>query len=281
MLRLYTLLWYLALPFVTLAALRRARRERHSGIAVPALSLAQYWRERRGFLRVASSSASATSSESDAGPVTPARARPGTTFWVHAASVGEVQLAALLIKALRERPPARALALSCQTATASARAQELLPDISLSYAPYDLPAAVHRRFQLLRPAALVLIETELWPNLLAEAARQHLPVLVASARLSARSARTYRTLRALLRPSLERTVWVGAQTAADAERFSSLGVPAARLTVTGNLKFDCPLPPGMRERGAAWRARLGQRPVWVAGSTHPAEQTILLEAHRL
>src|SRR6185312_5176318 len=134
--------------------------------------------------------------------------------------------------------------------------------------------AVRRRFAQLQPSSLVLMESELWPNLLAEAARRQVPVLVASARLSARSLRGYRALRGLLHPAIERTVWVAAQSSADAARFAALGVPAERLSVAGNLKFDRPVPLEARTRGAALRAQLGARPVWVAGSTHPAEQGI-------
>jgi 3-deoxy-D-manno-octulosonic-acid transferase len=260
--RLYTLLWYVLLPFVAFAGFKRARHEQAAGIAGGALRPGRFWRE-----RLARDARLPGPSASD-------------TLWVHAASVGEVQLAAVLIGAVLAQSPQRPVALSCQTATGRARARELLPDVPLRYAPYDLPAAVRRCFAQLRPSALVLLETELWPNLLAEAARRQVPVLVASARLSARSLRGYRALRGLLRPAIERTVWVAAQSAADAERFAELGVPAGRLSVAGNLKFDRPAPLDARTRGTALRAQLGSRPVWVAGSTHPAEQPIVLEAHR-
>lgn len=260
--RLYTLLWYVLLPFVALAGLRRARREQAAGIAGGALPPALVWRE-----RLARTAGPAGRSDQD-------------SVWVHAASVGEVQLAAVLIGALLAQSPQRSIALSAQTATGRARARELLPDLSLRYAPYDLPAAVRRCFAQLQPSALVLMESELWPNLLAEAARQRVPVLVASARLSKGSLRAYRLLRGLLRPAIEGNVWVAAQSAADAERFAALGVPSERLSVVGNLKFDRPAPLDAHVHGAALRARLGARPVWVAGSTHPVEQSIVLEAHR-
>jgi len=259
--RLYTLLWYLLLPFVALAGLRRARREQAAGIAAGALRPGLLWRERLARAPVG-------------------RPPSHDTLWVHAASVGEVQLAAVLIGALLAHSPRRPIALSCQTATGRARARELLPDLPLRYAPFDLPGAVRRCFAQLRPSTLVLMETELWPNLLAEAARQRVPVVIASARLSARSVRGYQLLRGLLRPAIEANVWVAAQSAADAERFAALGVPPERLSVAGNLKFDRPAPLDASARGAALRAWLGARPVWVAGSTHPVEQAIVLEAHR-
>jgi 3-deoxy-D-manno-octulosonic-acid transferase len=260
--RLYTLLWCVLLPFVALAGLRRSRREQAAGIAAGALRPGLFWRERL------------------ARDARPASLSVHDTLWVHAASVGEVQLAAVLIGAVLTQSPQRPVALSCQTGTERARARELLPDLPLRYAPYDLPAAVRRCFALLHPSALVLMETELWPNLLAEAQRRRVPVLIASARLSARSLRRYRLLRGLLQPAIEENVWVAAQSAVDAERFAALGVPAERLSVTGNLKFDRPAPLNARARGAARRAQLGARPVWVAGSTHPAEQSVVLEAHR-
>lgn len=263
--RLYTLLWWLLLPFVAVAGLRRARREQAAGIASAALRPALFWRERLARL---------------AAPTAVSGASAGDTLWVHAASVGEVQLAAVLIGALRSQSPARAIVLSCQTATGRARARELLPEVPLRYAPYDLPGAVRRCVAELRPAALILMESELWPNLLAEAARRQVPVLVASARLSAPSLRAYRMLRGLLRPAIGQDVWVAAQSRADAERFAALGVPPERLSVAGNLKFDRPDPLEARSRSTALRAQLGMRPVWVAGSTHPIEQAIVLDAHR-
>jgi 3-deoxy-D-manno-octulosonic-acid transferase len=149
------------------------------------------------------------------------------------------------------------------------------------YAPYDLPGCIRRCLARLRPRLLILIETELWPNMLHEAGRAGLPVLIASARISERSSRIYRRLPSLMRGALERNVWVGAQTAADLARFAAMGVMPQRLTVVGNIKFDRILPADIHERGAQWRAYYAAgRPVWVAGSTHPDEEAIVLEAHR-
>ena len=249
--RLYTLLLYLALPWVSLLVAMRGLRER------------EYWRgwqARFGF-----------------GP-TPT---PGG-IWVHAVSVGEVQAAAVLIDALRARAPASIIALSCATPTARARARALLPGLDVRYAPYDLPGSVRRCLRRLAPRMLIVLETELWPNLLHEAQCAGVPVLIASARVSERSARIYRRLPGLLHAALSADVWVGAQTDADARRFAALGVPAARLCVVGNLKFDRTLPPDLVLRGARLRARYAAgRPVWVAGSTHAGEEPIVLDAHAL
>jgi 3-deoxy-D-manno-octulosonic-acid transferase len=248
--RLYTLLLYLALPFATLIVLWRGLRTR------------EYWRGGWGRFGLGS-------------------ARIGGGVWVHAVSVGEVQVAAILVQALRERERALEITLTCATPTGRARARALLPGVEVRYAPYDLPGCIRRCLARLRPRLLILIETELWPNLLHEAARAGIPVLIASARISERSRRIYRRLPSLMRAALASNVWVGAQSAADLERFAAIGVAPQRLSVVGNVKFDRILPADIHERGAQWRAYFaGARPVWVAGSTHPEEESIVLEAHR-
>jgi 3-deoxy-D-manno-octulosonic-acid transferase len=247
--RLYTLLLWLALPFALLVLLWRGMRTR------------DYWRggaARFGF----------------------GAARQGGGIWVHAVSVGEVQVAATLISALRERDGALEITLSCATPTGRARGRSLLPGVEVRYAPYDLPGGVRRYLARLRPRLLIVIEAELWPNLLHEVTRAGLPVLMASARISARSAGIYRRLPGLMRTALARNVWVGAQTAADLERFAALGVAPERMLLAGNIKFDRTLPADIHERGALLRACYAAgRPVWVAGSTHPAEEPIVLQAH--
>jgi len=248
--RLYTLLLYLALPFAMLIVGWRGLRTR------------DYWRggaARFGF----------------------GTARAGGGIWVHAVSVGEVQVAAIVIAALREREPGREITLTCATPTGGARARALLPGLEVRYAPYDLPGCVRRCLARLRPRLLIVIETELWPNLLAEASRARVPVLIASARISARSAKIYQRLPGLMRAALAANVWVGAQTVADVERFAAIGVASKRLLLAGNVKFDRTLPADIYERGALLRACYAAgRPVWVAGSTHPAEEPIVLRAHR-
>jgi 3-deoxy-D-manno-octulosonic-acid transferase len=247
---LYTLLLYLALPAVSLLVAVRGLRER------------EYWRgwgERFGY---------------------GARA-PGGGIWVHAVSVGEVRAAVVLIEALRARRPQDAITLSCATPTARSLGRALLPQIAVRYAPYDLPGSVRRCLIGLRPRLLIVLEAELWPNLLHQACGAGVPVLFASARVSERSARLYGRLPGLLRAPLGRCTWVGAQSAADAQRFEALGVPPERLTVVGNIKFDRQLPAQALERGAQLRARYAAgRPVWIAGSTHAGEECIVLAAQR-
>lgn len=249
--RLYTLLLYLALPFVSLIVLARGFREREYW---------RGWRERFG--------AGAT--------------RAGGGLWVHAVSVGEVQVAALLVHALRERAPALEVTLTCATPTGRTLARTLLPHIEVSYAPYDLPGSVRRYLARLRPRLLVLIESELWPNLLHQLKRAGTPTLIASARISARSAERYRRLPGLLRAALQGGVWVAAQSEADAQRFIALGVPRGRVSVVGNLKFDRVPSADTAARGAALRSQYAQaRAVWVAGSVHPGvELQSVLSAQR-
>ncbi len=248
--RLYTLLLYLALPVATLIVGVRGLKQRDYW---------RGWRERFGY----------------------GARRAGGGIWVHAVSVGEVQAATVLIEALQARLPGLAITLSCATPTARARGRALLPGVDVRYAPYDLPGSVRRCLNALRPRMLIVLETELWPNLLHQAQAAGVPTLIASARVSARSARIYQRLPGLLHAALSGGVWVAAQTDADAQRFAALGVPAARLAVVGNIKFDRQLSAGLPERGALLRARYAAgRPVWVAGSTHAGEEQIVLEAHR-
>ncbi len=259
--RLYTLLLYPALPLVALVLAVRAWRERAAAAAPRGA-----WRERLG----------AGGGGASGG------------LWVHAVSVGEVQAAAVLIDALRGAgqagqpgQPGQSITLSCTTPTARMRARALLPDIPVRYAPYDLPSAQRRCLMRLRPRVLVLMEGELWPNLLEQARRLRVPTVIASARLSARSARWYARLPGLLGPAMRSNVWVAAQSAADAQRFAALGVPAERLRVCGNIKFDRAVPRELIARGAALRAQYAAgRPVWAAGSVHPGELAIVLRAHR-
>lgn len=205
----------------------------------------------------------------------------GDSIWVHAVSVGEVQAAAPLVKALRAHYTEFPLVLTTVTPTGAARARALFGnDVVLRYVPYDLPGSVRRFFARARPRLAVILETELWPNLYAECGRRGVPLVLASARVSPRSVGRYRRLVPLFRATLAHGIVIAAQSEADAERFRSIGAAAERTHVTGNIKFDFELAPGMPLRGKAWRdANAPGRPVWVAGSTHEDEEEIILDAH--
>lgn len=203
--------------------------------------------------------------------------------WVHAVSVGEVQAAAVLVRALQTRYPQRPLLVTTATPTGAQRVRALFGDsVQHVYLPYDLPGAVRRFLDRTRPAIAIVMEREIWPNLFRACSRRGVPILLASARISARSARRHARLGALFRRALAGDVTVAAQTGADAERFCRIGMDPARVHVSGNVKFDLQVPAEVRAAGAALRlAHFPDRPVWVAGSTHQTEEDILLDAHEL
>ena len=206
---------------------------------------------------------------------------PGDTIWIHAVSVGEVQAAESLIKQLLARHPRHPLLLTTVTPTGAVRARQLFGDsVQLCYIPFDLPGSVRRFFDRVRPRLALILETELWPNLYAECGRREVPLVLASARISPRSVGRYRRLVPLFRGALSHGIVIAAQSETDAERFRSIGANPARTHVTGNIKFDFQLPPGIEQRGARWREANAQgRPIWVAGSTHEGEEEMILDAH--
>ncbi|MFN9744488.1 MAG: 3-deoxy-D-manno-octulosonic acid transferase [Betaproteobacteria bacterium] len=198
--------------------------------------------------------------------------------WIHAVSLGETKAAEPLIAALRARDPALRLLLTHGTATGRAAARALLREGDLAcWQPWDTPGAVRRFLARHRPVVGVVMETEVWPVLLHEAARAGLPLLLANARLSERSARRGRRFAALLHPALARFDSVLAQTEADAVRLRASGARAVR--VAGNLKFEIAVDAERLARGAAWKAALG-RPVVLAAVTREGEEAALLAAWR-
>ncbi|HEX9139181.1 MAG TPA: 3-deoxy-D-manno-octulosonic acid transferase [Steroidobacteraceae bacterium] len=249
--RLYTLVLWLALPWLSLQVLWRGLRER---------AYWQGWAERFG------GGAAAT-------------ARGG--IWVHAVSVGEVQASAALIGAIRERWPTQPMLITSATPAGRARARELFGTGSdVRYAPYDLPPLLRRLLRARAPSLLIVMETEIWPNLLAACAAQAVPVLFASARISARTAGWYRRMPGLVRDAMQRCATVAAQSAADAERFATLGVPLTRLGISGNIKFEQPAAAAEIARGRALRKHYAAgAALWVAGSTHADEELALLDAY--
>jgi 3-deoxy-D-manno-octulosonic-acid transferase len=210
------------------------------------------------------------------------RARPSSPgIWVHAVSVGEVVAASPLVQALRRKHPELPLVLTTVTATGARRARELFGDEVLhAWMPFDTPGAVRRFLDRMRPRVVVIMETELWPNLYAACARRAVPIVLANARISPRSLRRYRRFAGLFARVLSGDVTVAAQSERDAERFRELGADPGRTLVLGNLKADLAFPPGMIEAGRDFRARHApDRPVWIAASTHAGEEEAALEAH--
>ena len=209
------------------------------------------------------------------------RPRPSPGIWLHAVSLGEMSAAAPLVRALHARYPQLPLVLTTATPAGRARAQALFAALAdVHFLPYDTPGSVSRFLERTRPRIAIIMETELWPNLFRECQRRAIPVVLASARLSAKSVARYRRFGALF-SGLFSNVTVAAQSTEDAERFKSIGAAADRTRAIGNVKFDLAVDAGLLGTGEILRAAYGGRPVWVAGSTHAGEEEQLLEAHAL
>jgi 3-deoxy-D-manno-octulosonic-acid transferase len=206
---------------------------------------------------------------------------PGGCLWVHAVSVGEVQAAAALIRRLQQQFPEVPVVITTVTPTGAQRARALFGDsVRHCYLPYDLPGSVRRFLDRLRPHVAIILETEIWPTLYDSLGKRGVPLVLASARLSTRSVDRYRRMASLFRATLSHGILIGAQTAADAERFRAIGAAADRVHVTGNVKFDLEIAADSIAAGRDFRAhRAAGRPVWIAGSTHEGEEDAVLAAH--
>ncbi len=247
---IYTFLLYLLTPLVVVRLLWR-------GLRAPA-----YWRrwpERFGWIPQAGDGC----------------------LWVHAVSVGEVQAAVPLVKALRARYPEWRIVVTTMTPTGAERVQTALhQDVTHYYLPYDLPGAVRRFARRLRPRLLIIMETELWPNLIHYCHTQRIPVVLANGRLSERSAARYRYVKKLASEMLAMFSVVAAQTQQDARRFIALGAPSEIVRVTGNIKYDMKPPASLREQAEVLRRSWGvERAVWIAASTHEGEEQQILDAY--
>jgi 3-deoxy-D-manno-octulosonic-acid transferase len=200
--------------------------------------------------------------------------------WVHAVSVGEVQAAQPLLHELVQRQIS--VLVTTTTPTGAQRLQALFgTQIPHLYLPFDAPWIARRFIRAVQPTLGLVIETEIWPTLLAVCAQQDIPVLLVNARLSARSARRYARIHWLIAPTLASLALVAAQTPQHARRFSVLGVQKERLLVMGNLKFDVIRQPQIEDEARGLRDTLGkQRPIWIAASTHEGEEAILLQVNK-
>ncbi|MDB5796018.1 MAG: 3-deoxy-D-manno-octulosonic acid transferase, partial [Noviherbaspirillum sp.] len=251
---LYSAAWWLALPLVLGRLWWRGRKEpgyrRHLG-------------ERLGFYRGA-------------------HAGPGhaAVIWVHAVSVGETRAAEPLIAALLDKYPDRTILLTHMTPTGRATGRELYgkhgPRVIQSYLPYDTGWMVSRFIAHFAPRLCVLMETEVWPNLIAQCRRHGIPVALVNARLSERSLAKARRFAALMTQAARGISCVAAQTEADAARLRQLG--ASNVHVTGSIKFDVTPPEDMLQKGAQLRARIGTRPVLLCASTREGEEALILDA---
>jgi 3-deoxy-D-manno-octulosonic-acid transferase len=209
----------------------------------------------------------------------PAHTETRPVVWVHAVSVGEVVAATPVIRRLLESGEV-AVMVTTMTPTGSTRVAETFGKQVLHvYAPYDLPWTVAAFLRRTRPVLAIIMETELWPNMLHECARQKLPAVLANARMSARSARRYARFAGATRQLLDCLSHVAVQNDEDGQRFLNLGLAPQKLTITGSVKFDVTISPVLRESAAALRASYGAtRPIFIAASTHDGEDAVLLDA---
>jgi 3-deoxy-D-manno-octulosonic-acid transferase len=204
-------------------------------------------------------------------------------IWVHAVSVGEVVAAVPLIRALHSIYPDRPLLVTTVTPTGAARVVATFGDeVHHTYIPFETPHVINRFFESTRPELALILETEIWPNLYRGCGVRNIPLVLVSARISPRSVRGYRRLLPLFRETLSHGIIIAAQSETDAQRFLSLGASPERTRVTGNIKFDIQLPDDLPAKGKELRRDLfGDRPVWIAASTHEGEEEAAIEAHKL
>lgn len=250
---LYTLLFHLALPLILVRLLLRARK---------ASAYAGRVGERFGF-------------------ALPAFRQGG--IWVHAVSVGESIAAAPMIRELMARYPDLPMTVTCMTPTGSERIRALFGDqVQHCYLPYDLPWAMARFLKRLKPRLAIVMETELWPNLVNQCQVRGIALVLANGRLSERSAKGYARFAKLTAPMLRQLSWLAIQTPTEAERFKRLGARTEAVTVTGSIKFDLHVDPELLRRAKVLREQWQaiQRPIWIAASTHAGEDQVLLQAHQ-
>jgi len=204
----------------------------------------------------------------------PPSGRP--VLWVHAVSVGEARASAILVRVLADAHPGHDLLVTCMTAAGRDALKELHgASVSIAWLPYDYPAAVRRFLEHFRPRLAVLMETEIWPNLVAACGEYGVPMLLANARMSEKSALAYQRWRGLMQPAIAALAVACAQSKEDAARLRRLGAP--RVEITGNVKFDATPDEAKRREGKAWRAQVA-RPVLLLASTRDGEERMLLDA---
>jgi len=247
---LYSGLFYLIFPFIFLRLWWKGRKN-------PAYRLRQ--KERLGFIN-------------------PLKGKH--IIWVHAVSLGEMIAARPLIQGLQKFYPEKEIIITNMTPTGSALASQIFGKTAhYAYVPYDTPDAVQRFLSRANPELAIIIETELWPNLLHYTAKRGIPILLANARLSEKSARGYARISGLIRPMLQAIRLIAVQTSVEAQRFISLGANPDRVVVTGSIKFDVPTPQNLVAAGHELRSSWGEkRPIVIAASTHAGEEEKVLRA---
>lgn len=205
-----------------------------------------------------------------------------SVIWIHAVSVGEVKAASILINRLLSKYPRYRILITTVTPSGAGIARKIYGDkVVHVYLPYDLPHAVRRFIRQVKPLILVVMETEIWPNLFHYCSRQGVRIILLNARISARSYKGYRAFTAFTGQVLANISTIAAQTVEDGQRLISLGADPSRVIITGNLKFDINIPASINAEAAAVRRLFStNRPVWIAASTHAGEEELILAAHR-
>jgi 3-deoxy-D-manno-octulosonic-acid transferase len=244
---LYTLGLWLLLPWALMHLLWRSRRQQE---------YLHHWGERFGYYTVSTKQ-----------PV----------IWIHVVSVGETRAAQTLVKALRKRYPNHRILLSHITPTGRQTGIELFGDsVERIYLAYDFPGAAKRFLDHWQPEFGLIMETELWPNVIAACKARHVPLMLVNGRLSEKSARRYTRFATLTREALHNLAGVAAQADSDAQRLQTLG--ASNVAILGNLKFDITPPPEQLELGALFRQWIGSRRVLLCASTREGEESLILDA---
>ncbi|ASX26640.1 lipid IV(A) 3-deoxy-D-manno-octulosonic acid transferase [Candidatus Williamhamiltonella defendens] len=251
-LKLYQGLFYLIQPIIWIRLLLRAR-------FTPAYR--KRWSERYGFCKK--------------------KVTPGGLV-IHSVSVGETIAAIPLVKALQQAYPSLPITMTTMTPTGSERIlSDLGSQVHHVYLPYDLPCAIHRFLDTLNPKLFIILETELWPTLITVLYQKKIPLIIANARLSERSAAGYQKIAPLMKSLLERLTLVAVQNEEDGKRFIQLGLKPSQIVVTGSIKFDIHLTPELKMKAVSLRKQWApDRLIWIASSTHEGEETLLLEAQR-
>lgn len=251
---LYSILFYLILPFVFI---RLWTKSRNNPIYL------QGWKQRLGWLNL------------------PLSAQRG--IWVHAVSVGEMIAARPLIQALQARYPHIPIVITNMTPTGLALAKQLNKErLHAVYVPYDLPGSIQQFLNHVCPKLVIIMETELWPNMIHHTAQRKIPIVLANARLSLKSAKNYSHISWMVRPMLQQINLILVQTHDEAERFIRLGANPKHIQVTGSIKFDTPVPEELTKQGFAMRInwQTKDRPTFIAASTHRGEEEQILNAFR-
>jgi len=207
------------------------------------------------------------------------------SIWIHAVSLGEVVAAIPLVRAVQKKYPSTPIVFTVMTPAGAEQVRRVLGDeVTQLYVPYDYPYAVKKFLNYVNPKFLIIMETELWPNILYYSKQRRLPVFLVNARLTERSFKKYCKISRLTKMMLGSIDTIFAQSQKDADYFLRFGIAAQRVNVSGNIKFDIVIPADVKEQGRQLRQRLqingDRRPIWIAASTHAGEEAIILTAFK-